>query len=320
MDTSGGFEAPTGEELADLARNADEGTIITIYSDMFGGWYHVIQPISADGNVSYGASPSSSIFRHFLAEHKLRIATPRFQNSVSKNDHKQFLDVIARQFSECITNTFLSNRPSDIGPEYWWTRSTWHKYGPAPAERETAPRGFPRPKTQDHGEEAPKSSSDNQSHQNPNTSNGIDLTGKLIDNVQTVFGGESVILDGVAFFREEISTQRLINQSIRSGTGSNVTRSTSSIRGITKGMGVDSAGLVVVDVVYDQEIRPSHVINGAMAGLAISGVGGVVTLVWFLADIGTGLITGNSISERIDEEYEQEFGGAIIEWGEEEEE
>lgn len=52
---------------------------------------------------------------------------------------------------------------------------------------------------------------------------------------------------------------------------------------VTKGSGV----LLVADIAVSGEIKPSHVINGAMVGASTTGVGAIVAAVWFVADVGT---------------------------------
>lgn len=45
--------------------------------------------------------------------------------------------------------------------------------------------------------------------------------------------------------------------------------------------------LLVADVAMSGEVKTSHLINGAMLGLSMSGVGSIVAGVWFVADMGT---------------------------------
>ncbi|WP_333615774.1 hypothetical protein [Bacteroides pyogenes] len=52
---------------------------------------------------------------------------------------------------------------------------------------------------------------------------------------------------------------------------------------VTKGSGI----LLVADIAVSGEIKPSHVINGAMLGASTTGVGSIVAAIWFAADLGT---------------------------------
>jgi len=47
-----------------------------------------------------------------------------------------------------------------------------------------------------------------------------------------------------------------------------------------------------------------------MTAISFTGVGAIVTGVWFVADVGTGLITGTSISDRID----SAVGAPLVDW------
>ena len=52
---------------------------------------------------------------------------------------------------------------------------------------------------------------------------------------------------------------------------------------VTKGSGV----LLVADIAVSVEVRPSHIINGAMIGASTTGIGSIVAAIWFAADLGT---------------------------------
>lgn len=47
------------------------------------------------------------------------------------------------------------------------------------------------------------------------------------------------------------------------------------------------AVLIGADILLSGEIKPSHLINGAMLGVSITGVGTIIAGVWFIADYGT---------------------------------
>lgn len=47
-----------------------------------------------------------------------------------------------------------------------------------------------------------------------------------------------------------------------------------------------------------------------MTGLSFTGVGSVISGLWFVADLGTQLFTGKSLSDRIDEAV----GEPLLDW------
>ena len=47
------------------------------------------------------------------------------------------------------------------------------------------------------------------------------------------------------------------------------------------------AVLIGADILLSGEIKPSHLINGAMLGVSTTGVGTIIAGVWFIADYGT---------------------------------
>lgn len=56
--------------------------------------------------------------------------------------------------------------------------------------------------------------------------------------------------------------------------------------------------LVATDIVLSGEIKPSHIVNGLMLGASLTGVGSLVSGIWFMADSGAMginyLITGEA--------------------------
>ena len=66
----------------------------------------------------------------------------------------------------------------------------------------------------------------------------------------------------------------------------------------------------IVDIFNNSQINTSDAINTFMTGISFTGVGAVVAGVWFVADIGTGIITGTSLSDRID----NSVGGPLVDW------
>ena len=66
--------------------------------------------------------------------------------------------------------------------------------------------------------------------------------------------------------------------------------------------------LLAADVGLSGEIKPSHVVTACLIGSSSTGVGAIFAGVYFIADIGTGLITGNSISQRLDGWVSSNYG------------
>lgn len=67
------------------------------------------------------------------------------------------------------------------------------------------------------------------------------------------------------------------------------------------------AVLIGADILLSGEIKPSHLINGAMLGVSTTSVGTIIAGVWFIADYGTMGINyiftreAQGISDMIDE-------------------
>jgi len=68
--------------------------------------------------------------------------------------------------------------------------------------------------------------------------------------------------------------------------------------------------LIGVDIAVNKRGKASHVINGVMTGLCFTGVGSIISGVWFAADLGTQLTTGKSLIDRIDEAV----GKPLLDW------
>lgn len=66
--------------------------------------------------------------------------------------------------------------------------------------------------------------------------------------------------------------------------------------------------LLIADVGLSGEVKPSHVVNVVLLGASVTGVGAVFAGIYFVADIGTGLVTGRSISSRLDGWTEDNVG------------
>jgi len=68
--------------------------------------------------------------------------------------------------------------------------------------------------------------------------------------------------------------------------------------------------VTATDIFVNSELKTSHTISIVMTAISFTGVGAIVTGVWFVADVGTGLITGTSISDRID----SAVGAPLVDW------
>ena len=75
-------------------------------------------------------------------------------------------------------------------------------------------------------------------------------------------------------------------------------------------LAIVNAGLIITDVAVNKQIKASHVINGLMTGLSFTGVGSIISGVWFIADMGTQFVTGKSLSDRLDEAV----GEPLVDW------
>jgi len=80
-----------------------------------------------------------------------------------------------------------------------------------------------------------------------------------------------------------------------------------------KGLALVSAGLTVVNVINNRAIKPSDLINGAMAGISVSGFGSLIAGGYFLLDIGLKVTTGKSLGDRIDESLKTP-DHALVRW------
>lgn len=67
-----------------------------------------------------------------------------------------------------------------------------------------------------------------------------------------------------------------------------------------KGLSKLGPGLLLADVALSGEIKPSHAVNAVLIGASTTGVGAIFAGIYFIADVGTGFVTGSSISERLD--------------------
>ncbi|MCH2223881.1 MAG: LysM domain-containing protein [Crocinitomicaceae bacterium] len=66
--------------------------------------------------------------------------------------------------------------------------------------------------------------------------------------------------------------------------------------------------LLVADIGLSGEIKPSHAVNIFFIGASTTGVGAIFAGIYFVSDVGTGLITGSSISDRLDGHVSENYG------------
>ncbi|NLN25019.1 MAG: hypothetical protein GX163_05095 [Bacteroidetes bacterium] len=81
-------------------------------------------------------------------------------------------------------------------------------------------------------------------------------------------------------------------------------------KGLSKKLGYVGGFIVVADVAYNSQVNTSDLISATMTGIAFTGWGAPIAGLWFVVDFGTGLITGTSISDRID----SSVGAPLLDW------
>ncbi|SEH49533.1 RHS repeat-associated core domain-containing protein [Chryseobacterium culicis] len=72
--------------------------------------------------------------------------------------------------------------------------------------------------------------------------------------------------------------------------------------------------LLVADIAMSGQVKPSHIINGAMLGASMSGVGSIVAGAWFVVDIGTGgvnYLSGNGFTTLSDVIDQSKWGQSV---------
>ena len=93
-----------------------------------------------------------------------------------------------------------------------------------------------------------------------------------VSNVLSVVNGASVPQSGKAGDRWRIPIHTL---------------TVAKARNISTKLTHAGAVLIGADILLSGEIKPSHLINGAMLGVSTTGVGTIIAGVWFIADYGT---------------------------------
>lgn len=86
----------------------------------------------------------------------------------------------------------------------------------------------------------------------------------------------------------------------------------SKAKALSTKLAVVNTLLIGADIAVNKQVKASHVINGVMTGLSFTGVGSIISGLWFIADLGTQLVTGKSLSDRIDEAV----GEPLLDWNE----
>lgn len=89
----------------------------------------------------------------------------------------------------------------------------------------------------------------------------------------------------------------------------------STFQAASKAKGLNSAFmsasgklLLAGDIALSGEVKPSHVVSVVLIGASSTGVGAIFAGIYFVADFGTGLVTGKSISDRLDGWAAEEVG------------
>ena len=75
-------------------------------------------------------------------------------------------------------------------------------------------------------------------------------------------------------------------------------------------LNVASVIVITGDVLYNSQITASQGLNTFMTGIAFTGWGAPVAGLWFVADFGTGLFTGRSLSDRLN----SRAGAPLVDW------
>ncbi|SDI27128.1 RHS repeat-associated core domain-containing protein, partial [Flavobacterium omnivorum] len=96
------------------------------------------------------------------------------------------------------------------------------------------------------------------------------------------------------------------------------TKIPTAMKGVGVGMGLVSAGLVVSDVVINEQIKASNVLDGVITGASfIPGWGWVIGGAYLGADSITKGVSGKSIGQHLDEAVEEKYdldNGTLTSW------
>lgn len=116
------------------------------------------------------------------------------------------------------------------------------------------------------------------------------------------------------------ASKSLATLGVKIGTTSSLYKSIipKGMKGVGVGMGLISAGLVVSDVVINEQIKASNVLDGVITGASfIPGWGWVIGGAYLGADLITKGVSGKSIGQHLDEAVEEKYdldNGTLKSW------
>jgi hypothetical protein len=139
---------------------------------------------------------------------------------------------------------------------------------------------------------------------------GGDWINTAIDHTGKTIGGASVVNGGVKIVAKEYVSQVDINNKLAGIKNAKLPNAYNTAKGFSKKLGVVGCVIVAADVAYNSQVNTSDLISATMTGIAFTGWGAPIAGLWFVADFGTGLITGTSISDRID----SWVGTPLLDW------
>ncbi len=139
---------------------------------------------------------------------------------------------------------------------------------------------------------------------------GDDWFNTAINHLGYTVGGSSLINDGVKTIAKEYVRQVAINNELAGIKNAKLPNTYNAAKSLSKKLGVVGGVIVAVDVAYNSQINTSDLISATMTGIAFTGWGAPIAGLWFIADFGTGLVTGTSLSNRID----SSVGVPLLDW------
>ncbi|MEQ9300193.1 MAG: RHS repeat-associated core domain-containing protein, partial [Cyclobacteriaceae bacterium] len=84
------------------------------------------------------------------------------------------------------------------------------------------------------------------------------------------------------------------------------------LKNVGRGIGVASGLVTVGDIIYNSELKPSHILDATVTGLSfIPGAGWAIGGGYLILDVGSRTFTDKGIGDHLDTYY----GGAIYDWG-----
>ena len=116
-----------------------------------------------------------------------------------------------------------------------------------------------------------------------------------------ILGGLAVTVDGT---RDVIAGTRIgSNLAYIIAYNSLLVKGANYLKPVSRNLGYASALLIGAKVLSTGELTASDGVNSFMVGISFTGVGAVISGVYFVTDMGFDAITGESISKRIDERF-----------------